>query len=371
MKIYTVVGARPQFIKAAALNKAFKKLKSENTNLEEKIIHTGQHFDKNMSDNFFSELEIDEPLYNLNINRGTHGSNTGRMIEELEKIFIKDCPNGVLIYGDTDSTLAGAIAASKLNIPLFHVEAGLRSFNKKQPEEINRVIADHLSSICFTPTKQGKLNLIKESIKKNNIVKTGDVMADAARIFSIKKSSSSKFLKTLDLKPKNFILLTIHRKENTDDKKNLTEILKAISEINIPILLPLHPRTRKKIIQFNLEKYLTNLKIIEPISFKKMLMLEKNASLIVTDSGGIQKEAYLQKTPVVTLREETEWVELVDNGFNLLVKPLTKENIKECINTQLKLDLKKFDKKLYGNGHSSEKIVTLIHKFLLKFQNGT
>ena len=369
MKIYTVVGARPQFIKAAAVNKAFKKLKDKNINLEEKIIHTGQHFDHNMSDNFFSELGIDKPLYNLNINRGTHGSNTGRMIEELEKIFIKDSPDGVLIYGDTDSTLAGAIAASKLNIPIFHVEAGLRSFNKNQPEEINRVIADHLSSICFTPTIQGEKNLIKESIKKKYIKKTGDVMFDAARIFSIKKSQSLIFLKSLDLKYKNFILLTIHRKENTDHKKNLTEILRALSEIKIPILFPLHPRTRKRIIEFKLEKYLKNLKIIEPISFKKMLILEKSASLIVTDSGGMQKEAYLQKTPLVTLRDQTEWVELVENGFNLLAKPLNKNKIKNCIKKQLRLDFKNYDKKLYGDSHTSEKIVLFIDKFLKKFKN--
>tara|TARA_B100000212_G_scaffold41284_1_gene26690 strand:- start:3470 stop:4576 length:1107 start_codon:yes stop_codon:yes gene_type:complete len=364
MLIYTVIGARPQFIKAAAVSKAFKKINQEQLLIQEEIIHTGQHYDKNMSSDFFEELEIEKPLYNLDINKGNHGSNTGRMLEEIEKILIKNKPDGVLIYGDTDSTLAGALAASKLNIPLFHIEAGLRSYNKSQPEEQNRIIADHLSDICFTPTNIGKSNLLKESINEKNIVKTGDVMADSARIFSLKKSISLSLIKKLNVEFKNFILLTIHRKENTDSKKNLMEIFDALKEIDKTIIFPLHPRTKQRIKEYKLNSFIQNLKIINPISFKEMLTLEKKALLIITDSGGIQKEAYMQKTPSVTLRDQTEWTELLNQGNNILATPLTKNKILECINKQIttKVDYKK---NLYGDGHASERIVRFIYNFLL------
>ena len=368
MLIYTVIGARPQFIKAAAVSKAFKKINQEQLLIQEEIIHTGQHYDKNMSSDFFEELEIEKPLYNLDINKGNHGSNTGRMLEEIEKILIKNKPDGVLIYGDTDSTLAGALAASKLNIPLFHIEAGLRSFNKRQPEEQNRIVADHLSDICFTPTNIGKSNLLKESINEKNIIETGDVMADAARIFCLNKSISLTLIKKLDVDFKNFILLTIHRKENTDSKSNLIEIFEALQEIDKTIIFPLHPRTKQRIIKYDLQKYIQNLKIIEPVSFREMLALERNALLIITDSGGIQKEAYMQNTPSVTLRDQTEWLELLNEGNNILAKPLTKNKILECINKQIKIKVD-YSKNLYGDGHSSERIVRFIYKFLFNKKN--
>ena len=363
-KIYTVVGARPQFIKAAALTKEiysnYKGL------LKEEIIHTGQHFDDNMSASFFKELEIKPPKYFLNINQGTHGSNTGRMIIEIEKILLKDLPDGIVVYGDTNTTLAGAIAASKINIPIFHIEAGLRSFNRNQPEEQNRVLTDHLSDLCFGPTNQSIKNLIKESIQKKRIIKSGDIMADTLRIFKEKSNNSNFLLEKFNLKSKNFILFTLHRQENVENRYKLYEILEGLKDLSLPIIFPIHPRTKNKITEFNLTSFLNEMIITEPLGFLDMMFLERNAFLILTDSGGIQKEAYLQKTPCITLREETEWIELIENGWNKLANPLNSKNIKSLINLEIGRKLKRDYSDIYGRGFTAKLILDSILDYLSK-----
>ena len=359
--IYTILGARPQFIKAAPLSKEINS--KYNDTLKEEIIHTGQHFDENMSGKFFEELQIKQPKYHLNINKGTHGANTGRMIEGVEEILIKKKPNAVIVYGDTNSTLAGALAASKLSIPIFHIESGLRSFNRKQPEEQNRVLTDHLSELCFAPTNQAVINLLNESINKDRIIKTGDIMADSMRIFKEKANERNFLLKKFNIENQNFILLTLHRQENVDFKEILYSILKGISNIKLPIIFPLHPRTKEKINKFGLNHLLKNFIILEPLGFIDMMFLEKNASLIVTDSGGIQKEAYFQKTPCITLRKETEWVELIEHGWNKLTNPNNYKEIENSINHELNNNLKRKNINLYGQGYASKEILESIMKF--------
>ena len=360
--IYTILGARPQFIKAAPLSKEINS--KYNDTLKEEIIHTGQHFDENMSGKFFEELQIKQPKYHLNINKGTHGANTGRMIEGVEEILIKKKPNAVIVYGDTNSTLAGALAASKLNIPIFHIESGLRSFNRKQPEEQNRVLTDHLSELCFAPTNQAVLNLLKESINQDRIIKTGDIMADSMRIFKEKANERNYLLKKFNIENQNFILLTLHRQENVDNKETLNEILVGLSNLKLPVVFPIHPRTREKINKFDLDFLLKNFIISEPLGFIDMMFLEKNASLIVTDSGGIQKEAYLQKTPCITLRKETEWVELVEQGWNKLTNPLDAKEIENSINFELNNKFKRKNMNLYGEGFASKEILESIINIL-------
>ena len=359
--IYTILGARPQFIKAAPLSKEINS--KYNDIFKEEIIHTGQHFDENMSGKFFEELQIKQPRYLLNINKGTHGANTGRMIEGIEEILIKKKPNAVIVYGDTNSTLAGALAASKLNIPIFHIESGLRSFNRKQPEEQNRVLTDHLSELCFAPTNQSVLNLLNESINKDRIIKTGDIMADSMRIFEEKANERNFLLKKFNIENQNFILLTLHRQENVDYKEILYSILKGLSNIKLPVIFPLHPRTKEKINKFGLNYLLKNFIILEPLGFIDMMFLEKNASLIVTDSGGIQKEAYFQKTPCITLRKETEWVELIEHGWNKLTNPNNSKEIENSINYALNNNLKRKNINLYGQGYASKEILESIMKF--------
>lgn len=356
--IFTILGARPQFIKAAALSKEINTQYKHHIN--EEVIHTGQHFDKNMSENFFEELQIKQPSYHLNINKGSHGANTGRMIESIEEILIDKKPNAVIVYGDTNSTLAGALAASKLNIPIFHIEAGLRSFNRKQPEEQNRVLTDHLSELCFAPTNQAVLNLLNESINHQRIIKTGDIMADSARIFKEKANERNYLLKKFNIENQNYILLTLHRQENVDYKEILYAILNGLSNIKLPVIFPLHPRTREKINTFGLDFLLKNFIIAEPLGYIDMMFLEKNASLIVTDSGGIQKEAYFQKTPCITLRKETEWVELIEHGWNKLTSPSDSKEIENSINSELNNKLKRENINLYGEGFASKEILESI-----------
>lgn len=360
--IYTILGARPQFIKASPLSKEI--YSTYKNYLNEEIIHTGQHYDANMSANFFDELELKKPEYQLNINKGTHGANTGRMIEGIEKILIKKKPDGVIVYGDTNSTLAGSLAACKLNIPIFHIEAGLRSFNRNQPEEQNRILTDHLSDLCFAPTNQAQDNLLKESIKKERIIRTGDIMADTSRIFKEKANQRTYLLKRFNICKKKYILLTLHRQENVDTKDNLYKILNGFININLPIIFPLHPRTKIKIDEFELNYLLEKFILTQPIGFIDMMFLESNASLIVTDSGGIQKEAYLQKTPCLTLRQETEWVELIEHGWNKLTNPLESENIESLINSQINNKFKRKNIDLYGNGFAAKKILESIISFL-------
>jgi UDP-GlcNAc3NAcA epimerase len=345
MKIVTIVGARPQFVKAAVVSRAF----SLEKNIEEIIIHTGQHFDPNMSDIFFEEMKIPKPKYNLGISGLTHGAMTGEMLKGIEEILILEKPDWVLVYGDTNSTLAGAIAASKLHLKLAHVEAGLRSFNMKMPEEINRILTDRISNILFCPTTTAINNLATEGFEhfKSQVLNVGDVMLDAVLFYA-------KFAPKCQYDDK-FMLATIHRAENTDSPERLNNIFKAFTKISneIRIVLPLHPRTKKLIEQNKINT--KNITIIDPVGYFEMLSLLKGCHMVATDSGGLQKEAYFFNRPCITLREETEWVELVENGYNVLVgtdyeKILAGYN--QMINEKLSFNLP-----LYGNGEAGLKIV--------------
>ncbi|GAB4255709.1 MAG: O-antigen biosynthesis protein WlbD [Methylomicrobium sp.] len=314
MKITTIIGARPQFIKAAALSRCIK----SHNDLTETLVHTGQHFDANMSEVFFKELDIPKPDFNLGIGGGTHGQNTGRMIEAIEQVLMQAKPDWVLVYGDTDSTLAGTLAAVKLHIPVAHVEAGLRSFNRQMPEEINRVLTDHAADLLFAPTETAVAHLRQEGITPEKIAQVGDVMFDAALYFGAKAEKQSRILDTLGIDSKNYVLATLHRQENTDDKQRLAAILHGLATSPWPVILPLHPRTRNRLTDYGLSVP-DPITITAPVGYLDMVMLEKNACLIATDSGGVQKEAFFHRVPCITLREETEWVELVEIGVNRLV----------------------------------------------------
>lgn len=353
MKLITIIGARPQFIKAAAVSRAF----ASEGKIKEKILHTGQHHDANMSDVFFDELEIPKPSFHLGVHGGNHGDMTGKMLVGIEKVYLEEKPDLVLVYGDTNSTLAGALAASKMNIPVAHVEAGLRSFNKKMPEEINRILTDHVSEILFAPTELAVNNLINEGVDLKTIHNIGDVMYDAALYFAARAEKKSKIISDLNLKPKNYILSTIHRAENTNDPKRLSAIFMGLlnASRSVPVVLPLHPRTKQTLIKegLKIEEY-KDFKIIDPIGYLDMVSLEKNASLIATDSGGVQKEAFFYEVPCVTLRDETEWVELVELGWNVLVSPTDAKKVEMAVLERIN----KFGRKAqpYGVGDSSQKI---------------
>ena len=360
MKIATVVGARPQFIKAAALNRTLQKGISS---VQEILIHTGQHYDSNMSEVFFQEMEIPRPHYHLGIGGCTHGAMTGRMLEALETLLIKEKPDWVLVYGDTNSTLAGALAAVKLHIPVAHVEAGLRSFNRKMPEEINRILTDQCSDLLFTPAINATQQLLQEGIPSHKIVQVGDIMYDSVLYYQQKAKACGKILEKLSLSNKGYALATIHRAENTDDDRRLEEIffgLNAISE-RLPVILPLHPRTRKIIENLGwLEKFHEHFNVIEPVGYFDMLLLESHSKLILTDSGGVQKEAYFFKVPCLTLRDETEWVELVACGVNKLVFPDRNEMVKafdEMVEIPFTCDMG-----IYGHGDASSKILQSLSK---------
>lgn len=345
--IVTVLGARPQFVKAAAVSRAFAAL-----GVVERIVHTGQHFDDNMSDVFFRELGISMPTANLGIGGGTHGQNTGRMLEALEPILIDWKPDCVLVYGDTDTTLAGALTAAKLHIRLAHVEAGLRSFNRRMPEEINRVVADHLSDVLFCPTPTAMKNLAREGIEGAHLV--GDVMFDVALHF---KEESARRSPPIEGLPGKFALATVHRAENTDDVRRLTAILSGFEKSSLPIVLPIHPRTRK-LIDASLLKVPGNVILSPPVGYLDMVWLERHASLILTDSGGVQKEAYFHGVPCVTLREETEWVELVEAGWNRLCPPISGDAIVAAMEEALSSTPAKVE--LYGDGSAATKIARII-----------
>jgi UDP-GlcNAc3NAcA epimerase len=315
MKVATIIGARPQFIKAAVVSRAFREHRPD---VRESIVHTGQHFDANMSDVFFDELDIPRPDHHLGIGGGTHGQNTGRMVEAIETVLLQERPDWLLVYGDTDSTLAGALAAAKLHIPVAHVEAGLRSFNRAMPEEINRVLTDHVSTKLFAPTATAVKNLTVEGITGSKVLNVGDVMYDAALYYGKMAERTSRILERLGLTGTDYVLATLHRQENVDERARLANILQGFGTSARPVVMPLHPRTRKRLKEFGLALP-DIIRAIEPVGYLDMVMLEKNATIIATDSGGVQKEAYFYRVSCITLRDETEWVELLDAGVNMLV----------------------------------------------------
>ncbi|WP_191337964.1 non-hydrolyzing UDP-N-acetylglucosamine 2-epimerase [Helicobacter pullorum] len=352
-KIVSVIGARPQFIKAGAISRKIL----ENTEIEEVLIHTGQHYDSKMSEVFFKELEIPSPKYNLGIGGFSHGAMTGRMIEGIEKILLEEKPNFTLVYGDTDSTLAGALASVKLQIPVIHIEAGLRSFNTQMPEEINRILTDRVSSLLFAPTKRAVENLQREGFENFDceIVCSGDVMYDVALYYKDRAKKPNMVF------PKEFILCTLHRAENTENLQKMKNIFEALNKISsqIPVIMPLHPRTQNKILVNNIQA--ENIYFIEPLGYLEMVWALQNCVMVATDSGGLQKEAYYFKKPCITLREETEWVELLEVGCNCLVGA-DAEKIYQAFKKMSDINLN-FDALLYGNGNASQKILEVIGDF--------
>lgn len=370
IKIVTIIGARPQIIKAAALSRAIKQHYSKS--IQEIIVHTGQHYDENMSQVFFTELGIPAPHYNLNAGSGSHGKQTAAMLVGIEEILLNEKPNGIVLYGDTNSTLAGAIAASKIHIPVVHIEAGLRSFNKAMPEEINRIMCDHVSTLLFSPTKTGFVNLQKEGFRMDNekpytadnpkIYHSGDVMYDNSLFFSDIAEEKSDILRKHQLEGTPFVLATIHRNNNTDEPVRLNALFSALNRISeeqeMNVVLPLHPRTAK-LLQHNLSPELyrqvtqnKRMKLIEPVSFLEMIALEKNCAIVMTDSGGVQKEAFYFKKPCVILRPETEWIELVICG-SAIIADADETRILEAYDTLMQnkdLTYPPF----YGNGKAAE-----------------
>lgn len=360
MKIVTIIGARPQFIKAAMISRAIieHNRHSEGERIEEKILHTGQHYDRNMSEIFFNRLGIPQPTWKLHCGGiGSHAKMTAQMLVEIEKALLESMPDQVLVYGDTNSTLSGALAATQLHIPVAHVEAGLRSFNRKMPEEINRVLTDHIASHLFCPTYAAIRNLHDEGITRN-VFHSGDVMYDAAMTFGKVAEEQSAIMSTLQLNRRSFYLCTVHRAENTDDKDRLTQIVHALTEIatpDKPVIWPLHPRTELYLDTYRLRETLAShpaVRIIDPVDYIDMVMLEKEAATILTDSGGVQKEAYFHRTPCITLREETEWTETIEAGWNRLAGYKTGKIIQS-----LHIESERREIEEYGDGHAAEKII--------------
>lgn len=359
MKIVTVVGARPQFIKAATVSRALAAIDG----FTELIVHTGQHYDANMSDVFFEELDIPAPARHLGIGSGTHGAQTGRMLEAVEAVLLEERPDLLLVYGDTNSTLAGALAATKLHIPVAHVEAGLRSFNRRMPEEVNRVLTDHIGMMLFAPTRTAMTNLAAEGIDENRSYLVGDVMFDAAVFYADKAERESTVLDELGLKEDEYILATAHRAENTDDPVRLDAIFTGLAEAasDLPIVMPLHPRTQAALRNDGtLGDALDRIHVIPPAGYLDMVTLESHARLIVTDSGGVQKEAFFYRVPCMTLREETEWVELVELGWNRLVAPTAPDVVRDGIKLALAAGPGRPGEP-YGDGHAAERIVRILH----------
>lgn len=380
LKIVTIIGARPQIIKAAALSRAIKNRFSEH--IREIIVHTGQHYDANMSQVFFDELGIPAPDYNLNAGSGSHGKQTALMLTGIEEVLVNEKPDAIVLYGDTNSTLAGAVAASKIHIPVIHIEAGLRSFSKAMPEEVNRILCDHVSTLLFSPTKTGFENLIREGFKKDAkapfnadnpaIYHCGDVMYDNSLYFSDVSETKTSIIGKLNLQKNKFILATIHRNNNTDEPKRLNALFRSLQDISekhgLEVVLPLHPRT-SKLLETNLEKALlakirsnSRFRIIEPASFLEMVALEKNCKMVMTDSGGVQKEAFYFEKPCVILRPETEWVELVECGA-AIVADADEDRIKSAFETLHAKTGLQFPK-LYGDGKAAEFICGEIVKHL-------
>ncbi len=349
--VLTIVGARPQFIKAAPVSRTLRRVAGEI------LIHTGQHYDYGMSDVFFEELEIPKPDYDLGIGSGPHGRQTGEMLIAIEKVLLKEKPDWVLVYGDTNSTLAGTLAAVKLHIPVAHVEAGLRSFNRAMPEEHNRVLTDHAADLLFCPTQHAVNLLAREGITRG-VHLTGDVMYDAFLHNATLAEQRSTILSSLKLRPQGYYLATLHRPANTDDPGRLKTLLKTLAALDSPVILPLHPRTRQQIERHTLlpESAPQNLRLIDPVGYLDMLMLERHAARILTDSGGVQKEAYMAGVPCITLREETEWVETVEVGWNILVGADP-----ERLRTAVREFAPPSDRPaLYGDGHAADRITEIL-----------
>ena len=351
IRIATIVGARPQFIKCAPVSRQLRKLANE------VLIHTGQHYDDNMNEVFFRDLDLPRPDWNLGVGSGFHGAQTGKMLERIEEVLIKEKPDYVLTYGDTNSTLAGALATAKLGIRVAHIEAGLRSYNRQMPEEINRVLVDHLSSLLFCPTQTAVGNLMHEGITQG-VHLVGDVMYDAVLEFTEIANKRSTILTDLNLNPKEYLLATVHRASNTDCEENLRNIVMALRATDEPVIFPVHPRTRNYLREFGLDGTPSangRLQLVEPLGYLDMLILEQNARLILTDSGGVQKEAYFFRVPCITLRPETEWLETVETGWNVVVGA-NRAQIMSLLNGKQRP--RGTPPALFGNGRAAERIVS-------------
>lgn len=353
MKILTVIGARPQFVKAAPVSKLLRK------NNEEILLHTGQHYDENMSDSFFKDLNIPEPEYNLGVGSSSHGKQTGMMLEGIETAIMKENPDLVLLYGDTNSTIGGSLAAVKLHIPVAHIESGLRSFNRYMPEEINRVTTDHLSSILFAPTDEAVKNLENEGIPKERIFRTGDVMYDAF-LYAKSNLDMKSILEKFNLKENEYVLSTVHRPENTDSRSSLKNLLDGLNGSPKKVVLPLHPRTRSFMEKYSFKKEVwNNIQFIDPVGYLDFIGLEMGAWKIATDSGGIQKEAYMAKKPCITMRKQTEWVETVNAGWNVITSYNTHKIVENLNNFNPDYE----QPPLYGDGRASYQISKAIDEF--------
>jgi len=348
MKIMTVVGARPQFIKAAPVSTELRK------HATEILVHTGQHFDANMSDVFFDEMRIPRPDYHLGIGGGGHGDMTGQMLSRIEEVLLREKPDWMLVYGDTNSTLAGALAAAKLHVPVAHIEAGLRSFNRQMPEEINRILTDHLSGMLFAPTETAVRHLSAEGITRN-VHQVGDVMKDATLAFLPQAKARMKLLESLGVAPKSYALVTIHRAENTDDPQRLRGVVEGLALLPERLILPMHPRTKHRLHDAQIDLP-ANVTVIDPVGYVDMLLLEASAKVIITDSGGVQKEAAFMEVPCITLRNETEWTETVESGWNTLVGA----DPDAIVKAYKSLRIPSTPISAFGDGHSSARIASLL-----------
>ncbi|ELY94174.1 UDP-N-acetylglucosamine 2-epimerase [Natrialba hulunbeirensis JCM 10989] len=354
MRVCSIVGARPQFIKAAVVSRTLREV------AEEILVHTGQHYDEEMSDVFFDELEIPKPEYNLGIESDTHGRQTARMVAAIEPVIEETDPDVILLYGDTNSTLAGAIVGSKRDVAVAHVEAGLRSNNRSMPEEINRILTDHASDLCFAPSRDAIRNLDAEGIS-DGVYWTGDVMYDAILDARERSADQSTILDDLDVYPGEFVLATVHRASNTDDPDNLAAILDGLADASLPVVFPAHPRTVNRLQEHGLwERARSELELIEPLGYLDFVRLLDTAERVATDSGGVQKEAFFLETRCVTLREETEWVETVECGWNRLVGPETAA-IREALTTDWE---PKSTPRPYGDGLAGQRIISLLQQHL-------
>lgn len=354
MKLISVVGARPQFIKLAPLSRRLRQCYNE------VIVHTGQHYDVNMSDSIFRDLEIPVPDYNLGVGSGSHGRQTGKSLMGLEEIYQREKPQLVIVFGDTNATIAGALGAAKLNIPVAHVEAGLRSFNKSMPEEINRILTDHCSDLLFAPTQTAMQNLKNEALADKAFL-TGDIMFDALLSALEIARERSEILKTLELQQNDYVLLTLHRPYNVDHQETLSNTLNCFAQTSRQIVFPVHPRTRKMLQSFNV-KLPGNIHLVDPVSYLDFVWLEKNAFKIVTDSGGVQKEAFMLKVPCVTVRPETEWLETLTGGWNVLLDP-ARESLVDAVENG---GIPDRQSAVFGKGDSAAQMVNLIADFLEK-----